>query len=342
MADEMRIDSGKVLHRDNLFRTLTAALMIALVWVVASELLASGFLNFNLGRFGGNCALVLSATLINILLFYKVQSVLQKMSRLRALVVIYLMVTVVACGVQFIVEPPQTSAAGIDIVITNVVICSAIVAIVTKWFTSVERQHRQQRAEANAKVQALQSRIRPHFLFNSMNTIASLIAVDPDRAETAVEDLSELFRGALADTATEVTLEKELGMCRRYLDIEGLRMGKRLKLEWHIDEVCLPQMLPALSVQPLLENAIYHGIQPLTEGGTIEVSAVRRGEQVIVAIANPSADEVQSSHKGNRMALNNIKQRLDALYGRAGELVARQESDRYVVELKIPFREGEL
>ena len=132
--------------------------------------------------------------------------------------------------------------------------------------------HTREESELHARIQALQSRIRPHFLFNSMNIIASLIPVDPDVAETVVEDLSELFRASLQEEGSEVSIEEELALCRRYTRIEYLRLGERLNIEWQIEDAVESVKIPLLTLQPLLENAIYHGIQPMPEGGTITVS----------------------------------------------------------------------
>jgi two-component system sensor histidine kinase AlgZ len=176
-------------------------------------------------------------------------------------------------------------------------------------------------------VQALQSRIRPHFLFNSMNSIASLIAIDPVAAETAVEDLAGLFRASLAQTSTEVSLADELDLCRRYLRIEQLRLGERLRVHWDVTALPADLPIPALSLQPLLENAIYHGIQMRADGGELSISGRYQAGEVRLRVCNPLADATAPVRAGNRMALDNIGHRLRGLYG-DGAGVEMQRRDR--------------
>src|SRR5690606_35575629 len=134
------------------------------------------------------------------------------------------------------------------------------------------------------RLQALQARIRPHFLFNSMNTIASLIATDPETAEEAVLDLAEVFRATLNQWDPLVPLEQELDLCQRYLHIEQLRLGARLRVEWRIEPRARQALVPPISLQPLVENAIYHGIQPLSPGGTVQIESYIRNSLLYVLI----------------------------------------------------------
>ncbi|MDH3832483.1 MAG: histidine kinase, partial [Gammaproteobacteria bacterium] len=169
----------------------------------------------------------------------------------------------------------------------NLTIATVIAAIVLRYLY-VQFQWRQQlKAEARARIQALQARIRPHFLFNSMNTIAALTRSAPEVAETAIEDLSDLFRASLNTSQQQATLAEELTLARRYLGIEALRLGERLSVEWHMDGVPQTTVLPPLILQPLLENAIYHGIERLPEGGTIQVEGHCKDGFVTIAISNP-------------------------------------------------------
>jgi two-component system, LytTR family, sensor histidine kinase AlgZ len=204
----------------------------------------------------------------------------------------------------------------------------------------VQQQLRaQEQSELQSRIQALQSRIRPHFLFNSMNIIASLIATDPDTAESVVEDLSELFRASLNEAGNQVPITEELELCERYVRIEGLRLGERLHVEWDIGE-CPPQLrIPLLTLQPLLENAIYHGIQPRPEGGTIRLRLRCTGDIVDVEIVNPLPPPgALGQSQGNRMAVINIRSRLGVLYGAAAQLSAESEGEVFVTRLRYPFR----
>lgn len=196
------------------------------------------------------------------------------------------------------------------------------------------------RVQAESRIQALQARIRPHFLFNSMNTIASLIQVRPDTAEEVVEDLADLFRGALMEDR-DTDLETELDLVRRYFRIEQLRLGDRLQLEWHVDDLPKDARVPLLILQPLVENAVYHGVQPLPEGGTVVISGGREGGKLWIQVDNPVPPAgTPRPPAGNRMAQENIAQRLRYLYGSRAHFGAGRTGDRYMVRLSFPYRRG--
>ncbi len=221
-------------------------------------------------------------------------------------------------------------------------IAGIITGMVLRYFYVQQQLREQEQSELQSRIQALQSRIRPHFLFNSMNIIASLIATDPDTAESVVEDLSELFRASLNDAGNQVSLAEELALCERYVRIEGLRLGDRLRIDWDIQVQPNAIMIPLLTLQPLLENAIYHGIQPLPEGGTINVRVRHEGGQVRVQITNPvPPPEARGETQGNRMAVNNIKSRLTVLYGAEADLTAATDEPNrvYITRLHFPHAE---
>jgi two-component system, LytTR family, sensor histidine kinase AlgZ len=142
-------------------------------------------------------------------------------------------------------------------------------------------------ALVEARLQALQARIRPHFLFNSINAVLSLIRSDPRRAEAVIEDMADLFRTLMADSRQLVTLEDEIKLVKGYLDIEQLRLGDRLVVQWRIDGAPKYAMVPPLFLQPLVENAVYHGVEPGTGPGTIEIDIVRRDDRLVMRLANP-------------------------------------------------------
>jgi two-component system sensor histidine kinase AlgZ len=146
-------------------------------------------------------------------------------------------------------------------------------------------------AESEARVQALQARIRPHFLFNSLNTIASLIPVDPDNAEAAIEDLADIFRGSMRRADKLISLEEELQLARQYLDMERRRLGDRLTLVWRAEELPPGAAVLPLMLQPLLENAVGHGVQPRAAGGEITVYGRAEGDNIVITIGNPIAPE---------------------------------------------------
>jgi two-component system sensor histidine kinase AlgZ len=223
------------------------------------------------------------------------------------------------------------------IVVNNTIIAAVFAGVVLRYFYLQQQLRNQQQAELQSRIQALQSRIRPHFLFNSMNSIASLIELDPELAERTVEDLADLFRASLSEPGL-VTLGKELELCRRFSGIEQLRLGDRLSVKWHIsgnpDEV----MVPSLLLQPLIENAIYHGIQPLASGGTVDVDIRIAGGDVHLMVSNPlPADQQLSEHgHGNGIALDNMKRRLEAYYGPKARVFIVDQAGRFSVQLQFP------
>ncbi|SHF81169.1 two-component system, LytT family, sensor histidine kinase AlgZ [Microbulbifer donghaiensis] len=215
----------------------------------------------------------------------------------------------------------------------------AICAGVVLRYAYVQQQlYNQQQAELGARIDALQSRIRPHFLFNSMNSLASLIAIDPERAERLVEDLSALFRASLADSRL-VPLQQELALARRYLDIESLRLGERLQQHWDVPDELGQLEVPSMLLQPLLENAVLHGVARLRAGGQIAVQINIENGRLLVAIDNPvpAAGEASGSADGNGIATDNIRQRLAAHYGDRFAFAAGRDGDRYRVQLLLPL-----
>jgi two-component system sensor histidine kinase AlgZ len=235
---------------------------------------------------------------------------------------------------------PGVSLANVA---ANVLVAAIIGGLILRYFYVQEQLRLQQEAELEARIQALQSRIRPHFLFNSMNIIASLIATDPDTAESVVEDLADLFRASLREAGSEIPLRQEIDLCRRYMRIEQLRIGGRLKVEWHTETAPIDDIrIPLLTLQPLLENAVYHGIQPLAGGGTVSVRVDYRDGVVQIRVENPVAPEATgapaSGHRGNRMALDNIRHRLQAVYGPQARLITGREDGTYGTTLQYPFK----
>ncbi|MGD8587707.1 MAG: histidine kinase [Chromatiales bacterium] len=216
------------------------------------------------------------------------------------------------------------------------------ISVVVGWlllhYLQLQYRWRQQlEAENEARLQSLQSRIRPHFLFNSMNTIASLTRSNPVLAEEVVEDLADLFRVSLGDAKLRSTLGRELELARQYLNIERHRLGQRLRVEWDLQGLPLGAMLPPLMLQPLLENAVYHGIEPAAKGGVIHISGRYRRGRVNLGIRNsiPNTPEA-GHHKGNRLALENIGERLAGLFGGQASLTQSWVEGEHQVRLVIP------
>jgi len=192
-------------------------------------------------------------------------------------------------------------------------------------------------ALAEARLQALQARIRPHFLFNSINAVLSLIRSEPKQAETALEDMADLFRVLMADNRELTTLAREIDLCRQYLALEQLRLGERLKVEWYVDKMPGDALVPPLVLQPLLENAVYHGIEPRAEPGVVSINVFRKGQQVHAVLRNPYKLE-GSHHSGNKMALNNIRERLLLHFDAEASLKTSIENHAYQTHIVMPYR----
>lgn len=193
-------------------------------------------------------------------------------------------------------------------------------------------------AIAEARLAALNARIRPHFLFNSLNAVLSLIRAEPRRAEAALEGLSDLFRAALRDPREMVALSDEIALGRQYLDLEKLRLGERLKVDWQVDNLPLDAPIPPLMLQPLLENAIYHGIEPLADGGVITIGFARTRDELTIAIGNPMSPAGQHA-SGNQMALANIRERLALYYDLEARLETVPGPQNYLVKITLPCRQ---
>lgn len=242
------------------------------------------------------------------------------------------------------VEASQTFQLDGWLVSTHVLICAVLAGIALRYFYLTQQLRLRQKAELQARIQALQSRIRPHFLFNSMNIIASLIAVDQDAAETAVEDLAALFRASLAEVEAEVTFAEELSLCQRYARIEQLRLGDRLQIDWQVDNLPAGLKIPSLTLQPLLENAIYHGIQQLSEGGRVLVRGHHAEGVLTIEVINPvptAGSQSGFETKGNRLAQENIHDRLQALYGPRAGLTTDLSEQQHCARISYPVDEME-
>jgi two-component system sensor histidine kinase AlgZ len=192
-------------------------------------------------------------------------------------------------------------------------------------------------ALAEARLQALQARIRPHFLFNSLNAVLSLVRRDPARAEAALEDVSDLFRVLMRENRDLRPLGEEVELCRQYLNLEKLRLEDRLRVEWHVENMPEDALVPPLVLQPLLENAVYHGIEPLAGPGTISINIFLRRGEVHAILRNPYHG--RSSHQnGNRMAVQNIRERLALHFDAEAGLDVKSTADCWRVHIRMPYR----
>jgi two-component system, LytTR family, sensor histidine kinase AlgZ len=193
-------------------------------------------------------------------------------------------------------------------------------------------------AATTAKLAELQSRIRPHFLFNTLNSAIALLRQEPARAEGLLEDLSDLFRAALAEHGESVTLAQEIELAKNYLSIEEVRFGERLQVQWQLDPAANVATLPPLLLQPLVENAVHHGVEPSSKGGVITITTIKSTSKVVVQISNsvpPTQSKIAPS-TGQGMALNNVRDRLKLLHDIESSFQAGVKGDQFVVRIELP------
>jgi two-component system sensor histidine kinase AlgZ len=210
--------------------------------------------------------------------------------------------------------------------------------------------HFERRAQAlaprltEARLQALNARIRPHFLFNALNSVIALIRSEPRRAEAALEELAELFRALLREPRELVPLSAEIALARQYLDLEKLRLGERLQAVWDVRAVPLDAPVPPLMLQPLLENAVLHGIEPAPAGGEIRVSLDRQGDRLVLEVVNPlgAAPAGGRARAGQHMALGNLRDRLALFYDLEASLEHGPAGQNYHVRIVFPCRTQKL
>lgn len=220
-------------------------------------------------------------------------------------------------------------------VFSNLIAVGLVTAAVFHYLLIRSRWRAQLIAESEARVQALQARIRPHFLFNSLNTIASLIPEDPASAEAATLDLADIFRGSMRRADKLISLENELRLARQYLEMEKRRLGERLEIDWRVEELPSGVSVLPLMLQPLLENAVAHGVQPRADGGEVTVYGRSEGDNIVITIGNPLAPG-DSGRPGHGLALENIRERLNLAFGGRATLLTNQDSEKFYAVLSFP------
>lgn len=325
-------------HGQELLSVIVIAQLLAVLVVIAD----GGIAHFDWVQLGMVSMLALGIALLSALLLCKTRHLLARMGFVTAAGMSFaaILLAVLLCTVfaQWLLQVWGWGDGFNGWQLLEVSLLAAIPAGILLRYLYLQQQLRiQQKAELESRIQALQSRIRPHFLFNSMNMIASLIGSDPDKAERVVEDLSDLFRYALTESQTLVPLRDELSLCRRYLALESLRLGDRLKVEWEIGDYGDDVRIPCLALQPMLENAIYHGIQLLPDGGKVSVSVTRKGGRMNIEVKNPTTPIMQR-HKGNRLAIQNTRRRLEAYFGQTVEVSSEQLDSCYITSINYPVK----
>ncbi|HET7561524.1 MAG TPA: histidine kinase [Rhodanobacteraceae bacterium] len=286
-------------------------------------------------------AFVVWLALLSALLLCRLSPLLTRFPRVAsyalswlALVLLVAFASAVVAWIDHAFGTGLTPSSGTRFVAGNTALAALLAAALLRYFQVLADWRARLAAVSRAQFDALQARIRPHFLFNSMNTVAALVRTDPDAAERTVEDLSELFRAALGAEDKPGTLGTELDLIDRYLAIEQLRLGDRLQVQRDLDALPRALEMPALLLQPLVENAVYHGIQPLRAGGTLTLSGRRVEGGIEIEIANPLPDAAPPAR--SRHGLDSVRRRIAYHFGERGGIDVRKEGGLYRVLVRLP------
>ena len=271
---------------------------------------------------------------LSILVLYAASRALHKLSY-RVGVVIVFLTEIIVVTVVHRVGAELFSGNPVGQLERYWVFTAAVTAVLLYYFYL--RSRALSPALSEARLQALQARIRPHFLFNSINAVLSLVRAEPKRAEAALEDLADLFRVLMADNRDLTPLTNEVELTRQYLAIEELRLGERLTVEWHTENMPADALIPPLVLQPLVENAVYHGIEPHSEAGTISINIYKVRDEVHLVLRNPYRS-YGDHHAGNKMAMGNIKERLALHFDAEARLRNTVSDNAYQVHIVIPYR----
>ncbi len=321
------------------FRNLGATLRIVLL-VNAAVLLASLAQAYSwqdaAQRFIDNSAFFQPVLLSCLLLLFALNPLLARLNYWQGAIVVICLAALAAVAIFLLGGELYASAMdkGDFHAWRNGLLSAACATVLLAYFKL--RAQALSPALHNARLQALQARIRPHFLFNSINAVLSIVRAEPARAETALEDMSDLFRMAMADNQYMVPLQQEVELSRQYLALEQLRLGERLSVNWHIDPALSAALIPPLMMQPLLENAVYHGIEPLEQGGAIDITLQRSGKELHIDVRNPSGAQGKH-HNGNKMALENIRERLALQFDVEAQYAVESGGGFYHVHIQMPY-----
>ena len=326
-----------------LFTSLVAAQLVVVVLALAPRRGES----WTLGEFVAASTWALWLMLLSMLVLCKSRSWLARLWTPLGAVVAWalpVVLCVLAAYLVYLLDPvfgfdlEQAFPGGLGFAGRVGAVAAVLSAALMRYYYVQEQWMQNERAQARAAVDALQARIRPHFLFNSLNSILGLLRRDPVSAEWAIEDLSDLFRAALGAGEGMASLEEELSLCRSYLAIEQLRLSQRLKVEWTISEdVPMDMALPRLTLQPLIENAVHHGISKLPEGGLLKIELSRLDRRLRVHLQNP-LPEIRAVSEGSRHAISNIEQRLAYHFAEQASLKRYEEQGSYHCILVIPLQ----
>ena len=276
--------------------------------------------------------------LTGLLLLWALQPWLQRLAYRRGVLAVNVLLMMLTLCIYYfgaeLYQPPLNDDAylyEVRYALESLLVCSTLL-MYFYWRSRVLS-----RALHEARLQVLRARIRPHFLFNSINAVLGIVRAQPKQAEAALEDMADLFRMAMSDAEDLVPLRQEIELCKQYLALEQLRMGERLQISWQIQEMPDDALIPPLLLQPLLENAVYHGIEPLPQGGSITIALRRSGDELRLQIENPCATSCATPHAGHEMALQNIRERLALLFDVEARYQVDSSKDFYRVEIALPY-----
>lgn len=324
--------NGRLPDFRNLGVCLRILLLVNLMAFIAA-MLQSGNFTDGLDRLAELSAFLQPVLLTSLLLLYGGNRLLARMSYGAGLATIILTVLAVTNAVHFfaanIFAPDNTLS-----LLRALLLTLFVTGVVLYYFHL--RYRALSPAIIEARLQALQARIRPHFLFNSINAVLSLMRSQPKLAETALEDMADLFRVLMADNRELVPLAQEIALSRQYLALEKLRLDDRLNVIWQIDTMPPDAMVPPLVLQPLLENAVYHGIEPLPDGGEITINIHSSKNEVHLILTNPYSPQ-RDRTSGNKMALTNIRERLSLHFDAEASLTSHASEGKYEVHIVIPY-----
>lgn len=228
-----------------------------------------------------------------------------------------------------------------DFQLYNFTIGAIAHGLLLRYFLAKHELTQRTRSEANARLQALQSRIRPHFVFNSLNIIASLTRREPAKAETAIEDMADLFRMMLTEDEMLVPVKNEIETARKYLALEGLRLDNRLTVNWDVGTYPRKSSIPVLTLQPILEYVIRHGIEEQAQGGTVDAQLREENDAIQIRVSAPAPrSKTRRTDAVRDNTLDNIRLRLQNHYGEAAQLLLREENEQTIITVRIPVRGG--
>jgi two-component system sensor histidine kinase AlgZ len=284
-------------------------------------------------------AMLLTPVLLtSLLLLWVAQSWLNRLSYRRGVLAVTALVVILTLSIYYfggeLYRPLDGGDSYFDVVrygLLSAIVCGILLLYFR--LRTVVLSH----ALHDARLQVLRARIRPHFLFNTINAVLGIVRTQPRQAETALEDMADLFRMAMSDARDLVSLQKEIQLSKQYIALEQLRMGERLRVDWQMQDLPEDALVPQLLLQPLLENAVYHGIEPLTQGGCINIALRSSGDELQIKVENPCLQRSEGRHRGNKVALLNIRERLDLLFDVEARYQVESGKDFYRVEIALPY-----